>query len=130
MPETVAEEMPDEATIAECAWLPEDELAVYAGEYERTGFHGGLNWYRARLDRALARELEVFAGRTIDVPACFISGASDWGVYQTPGALERMRGEACTDMRAVHLVEGAGHWVQQERPREVLARLVPFLNDA
>ena len=67
--------------------------------------------------------MELFAGRTIDIPSAFIAGASDWGPYQRPGSLERMQESACTDMRGVHFVEGAGHWVQQEQA-EVVARLL------
>ena len=59
----------------------------------------------------------MFSGRTIDVPSCFISGASDWGIHQRPGALEAMQRRACTQMIGCHLIEGAGHWVQQEQPR-------------
>ena len=58
----------------------------------------------------------------------FIGGKSDWGVYQNPGALERMQKVACTKMRGVHLVEHAGHWVQQEQPEAVSRLLVEFLN--
>ena len=58
----------------------------------------------------------------------FIGGKSDWGVYQNPGALERMQKVACTKMTATHLVEGAGHWVQQEQPEAVSRLLVEFLN--
>jgi pimeloyl-ACP methyl ester carboxylesterase len=61
------------------------------------------------------------------VPACFISGAADWGVYQRPGAAERMRQQACTRMSGFHLVPGAGHWVQQERSGEVVRLLLQFL---
>ena len=68
-------------------------------------------------------ELLTFSGRTIDVPSCFIAGKSDWGVYQTPGAVDAMRTKACTNMVGFHLVEGAGHWVQQEQP-EVVSKLV------
>jgi pimeloyl-ACP methyl ester carboxylesterase len=68
----------------------------------------------------------VFSGRTIDVPSCFISGASDWGVYQRPGYLERMQSTACTNMLGVHLVEG-GHWVQQEQPEDVSKWIIQFL---
>ena len=57
-------------------------------------------------------ETEVFSGRTIDVPSCFISGKSDWGVYRC------------------HLVEGAGHWVQQEQPEAVSRLLLEFLEGA
>ena len=72
--------------------------------------------------------MQTWSGRTIDVPSCFIAGASDWGIHQVPGALEAMRTRACTRMQAVHLIEGAGHWVQQERPAEVNALLVDFLH--
>ena len=72
-------------------------------------------------------DLEVFSGKAIDQPSLFIAGKSDWGVYQSPGAVERMERSACTDMRGVHLVEGAGHWVQQEQPAEVSRLLLEFL---
>jgi pimeloyl-ACP methyl ester carboxylesterase len=130
MAETVAEEMPAAAEIAACKWLPDDELRIYSVEYERSGFQGGLQWYRARTTGRFNAELEVFSGRTIDVPSCFIAGKSDWGLYQTPGALEKMQKSACTDMRGVHLVEGAGHWVQQEQPVEVSRLLLEFLKAA
>ncbi|ODU62055.1 MAG: alpha/beta hydrolase [Acetobacteraceae bacterium SCN 69-10] len=127
MAATVAAEMPSPAAIAACAWLPEHELAVYAGEYARTGFQGGLQWYRCRTGGRFVGELEVFAGRAIEVPSCFIAGAADWGIEQSPGALEQMRATACTAMRGCHLVPEAGHWVQQEQPGEVLRLLLGFL---
>ena len=129
MGEQVAPDMPSPAEVAANAWLPEAEMAVYAGEYARTGFQGGLQWYRCRTSGLFEAEQQVFAGRTIDVPAAFISGASDWGVYQTPGALERMREETCTRMTVCHLIPGAGHWVQQEQPAEVTRLLLQFLAD-
>jgi len=113
MAETVAAEMPSAAQIAACAWLPDDELSVYSAEYGRTGFQGGLQWYRCRTSGDYNAELEIFSGRTIDVPSCFIAGKSDWGVRQSPGAFERMQGIACTRMVGCHLLDGAGHWVQQ-----------------
>jgi len=127
MPAGVAKEMPSAAEIAACQWLPDRELAVYAGEYQRTGFQGELNWYRSRSGGAFESELQLFSGRTIDVPSIFISGKSDWGVYQRPGAVERMQGTACTRMVACHLLDGAGHWVQQEQARRVGELLVEFL---
>jgi pimeloyl-ACP methyl ester carboxylesterase len=125
MAETVAKEMPSADEIAANHWLPEHEMAVYAEEFGRTGFQGGLQWYRA--GGTGAREMEVFAGRTIDQPSMFIAGASDWGTYQSPGALERMHDLACTDMQGVHLVPGAGHWVQQEQPEETCRLVLEFL---
>jgi pimeloyl-ACP methyl ester carboxylesterase len=130
MAETVAAEMPSAAEIAACAWLTEPELAVYAGEYERTGFQGGLQWYRCRTTGLFDAELEVFSGRTIDVPSCFVAGTSDWGVQQRPGALEAMQERACTRMVGCHLIDGAGHWVQQEQPEAVSRRLIDFLRSA
>lgn len=127
MAETVAEEMPSPAEIEACSWLRDEELAVYASDFGRTGFQGGLQWYRASGSAAYVPEQQLFAGRTIDVPSLFIGGASDWGIYQRPGGLEQMRDDACSDMRGVHLVEGAGHWVQQEQPEVVSRLLVEFL---
>jgi pimeloyl-ACP methyl ester carboxylesterase len=125
MAETVAPEMPSAAAIAANRWLPEDELAVYSAEYERLGFQGGLQWYRCRTENHNG-DLEVFSGRTIDVPSLFIAGKSDWGVYQTPGSLGRMRDRACTRMLGIHLLDGAGHWVQQEQPEKVSDVLLQF----
>jgi pimeloyl-ACP methyl ester carboxylesterase len=131
MPEQVAEEMPSAAEIAACRWLTEAELAVYGGDYQRTGFQGGLQWYRCRTGGVLLGELELFAGRTIDVPSLFIGGKSDWGTFQTPGAFERMQSpEVCSDFRGAHLVDGAGHWVQQEQPARVTELLLSFLREA
>jgi pimeloyl-ACP methyl ester carboxylesterase len=130
MAETVAPEMPSAVGIAACGWLTEDELRVYSTEFERTGFQGGLNWYRCRTEPNLAAETALFAGRTIDVPACYIAGAADWGIYQKPGDFERMQSSACTRMVGCHLIDGAGHWVQQEQPARVSELLLAFLRQA
>jgi len=127
MAATVAEEMPSPAEIAACRWLTDSELAVYSAEYERNGFQGGLNWYRARTSGRYEAELQLFSGRTIDVPSLFVSGKSDWGVYQRPGSFERMQESACTRMLGCHLIDGAGHWVQQEQPERVSELLIDFL---
>jgi pimeloyl-ACP methyl ester carboxylesterase len=129
MAETAAEEMPSAAEIATCAWLPDDELRVYNGEYSRNGFQGGLQWYRCGTSGLNGSELSLFSGRTIDVPSCFIAGKSDWGIYQKPGSIEAMQHTACTQMLGCHLVDGAGHWVQQEQPDKVSKLLLEFLNN-
>lgn len=126
MAQTVARQMPGAEAVAACQWLPDHELRVYSREYERTGFQGGLQWYRCRTQGFGAAELQVFSGRTIDCPAMFIAGAQDWGVYQTPGAIERMQSTACSDLRGYHLLNGAGHWVQQEKPSDVISLLLTF----
>jgi pimeloyl-ACP methyl ester carboxylesterase len=127
MCETVAPMMPSAGEIAACKWFTDAEVDVYAEEYGRTGFQGALDGYRRGSDPKNNSELLTFSGRTIDVPSCFIAGKSDWGVYQTAGAAERMRGTACTRMLGFHLVEGAGHWVQQEQPEQVSRLLIEFL---
>ena len=118
------------AQVEACQWLPDDDLAVYAAEYGRNGFQGGLQWYRCNTSGLNAGELALFTGRAIEVPATFISGAQDWGIHQRPGSLERMQREACRDFRGLHLIEGAGHWVQQEQPEETARLLIDFLEGA
>jgi pimeloyl-ACP methyl ester carboxylesterase len=130
MAQTVAEEMPSAGHIAANEWLPEHELAVYSAEYRRNGFQGGLQWYRCGTSGAFTAELETWSGRSIDVPSCFISGKQDWGTYQRPGVFEAMQKTACTRMLGCHLVDGAGHWVQQEQPAEVSRLLLNFLKSA
>ena len=130
MAATVAEEMPSAAEIAANQWLPDSELAFYSAEYARTGFQGGLQWYRCGTSGAFTPELQTWSGRTIDVPSAFISGKQDWGTYQRPGVYEAMQSKALTNMIGCHLVEGAGHWVQQEQPGEVSRLLVQFLQEA
>ena len=123
MPEAVAPFMPDAA----CDWLTDADLAVYAAEYARTGFQGGLQSYRCNTGGSNAAELVLFAGRRIEIPSLYIAGASDWGTFQFPGAFERMRAQSCADFRGAHLVPGAGPWVQQEQPGAVVNLLLPFL---
>jgi pimeloyl-ACP methyl ester carboxylesterase len=130
MAETVAPQMPSAAQIEACRWLPEHELAVYSAEFARTGFQGGLQWYRCQTDGKSNADLRLFSGRRIDVPSCFIAGRSDWGPWQSPGALQRMQTQACPQMRGCHWVDGAGHWVQQERPADVARLLLDFLRES
>src|SRR6201993_2449822 len=104
MAETGRAFAPSATEIAGNQWLPDAEIAVYAEEYERTAFQGGLNWYRASLEPHLVADLTLFSGKTIGVPSMFISGQSDWGTYQMPGALDIMRERAFTHMTGVRLV--------------------------
>jgi pimeloyl-ACP methyl ester carboxylesterase len=127
MAETVAHEMPSTAEIAACRWLTDSELGVFSAEYERNGFAGGLQWYRRGTAGLDTSELQLFAGKTIDVPSMFVAGSRDWGVYQRPGAFERMQESACTRMLGCHLIDGAGHWVQQEQADTVSRLLLAFL---
>jgi pimeloyl-ACP methyl ester carboxylesterase len=128
--ETMAAHMPTPAQIAACRWLTEEDLQVYSTEYARTGFQGGLNSYRILIDSRFDSDLNSFSGRTIDVPAMFIGGARDWGVYQLPGAFEKMQRGACTRLLGVHLIQGAGHWMAEEQPSQLNQLLIDFLHRA
>jgi pimeloyl-ACP methyl ester carboxylesterase len=130
MADTVAEMAPSAAEVSACSWLPNAELRIYSDEYARRSFQGGLQWYRSMLDPHAAAQLQIFSGRRIDVPCCYIAGKSDWGTYQSPGALQAMSTSACSQFRGIHLIEGAGHWVQQEQPAAVSELLIDFLGCA
>jgi pimeloyl-ACP methyl ester carboxylesterase len=130
MAQTAAPYLPSAAQVAACRWLSEAELAVYSGEFARTGFQGGLQWYRCRTSGLYNDDLAVHAGRAIEVPACFIAGKSDWGPYQRPGDLAKMQAGAFARNRGCHFIEGAGHWVQQEQPAQTARLLLEFLREA
>ena len=110
-------------------WLGEDDLAVYVGEFERTGFRGGLNWYR-NFDRNWEL-LAPFGDLRIRVPSLFIGGLRD-AVVTGPelhgeGPAVKLLGSFCDDLRGKVLIEGAGHWTQQEAPEATNAALTGFL---
>ncbi|HMJ33971.1 MAG TPA: alpha/beta hydrolase [Baekduia sp.] len=102
--------------------LSDAELAVYADTYRRTGFTGGLNWYRA-----LHKDWEEGLGHefVIDKPALMISAADDW--FFPRGATDGME-ELLPQVRK-HVIPDAGHWLQQERPDDVNALLLDWLKD-
>lgn len=112
-------------------WLSKDDLEVYVGEFERTGFRGGLNWYR-NFDRNWEL-LAPFADLKIKVPALFVGGLRDAVVTGPEFAGEsptvQMLGSFCDDLRGKVLIEGAGHWNQQEAPEQTNTALLDFLAD-
>jgi len=128
MPSAVSPAMPDQAAIAACEWLPDEALAIYVAEFGRSGFQGGLNWYRTSAIPTYIRDLSVFAGTKIQGPASFIAGAADWGYQQNPGALEAMSTTSCADYRGTRLIPGAGHWVQQEQPQATADAILDFVS--
>ncbi|KAA1177292.1 alpha/beta hydrolase [Rhizobium tropici] len=129
MPETVAPFQPSAAEVQSCKWLTEPELGVYTEEYGRTGFQGALQAYRVFSDPDLNAELRLYSGKTIDVPSLFIGGTSDWGTYSAPGALDLMRTKAATRMAGIELIDGAGHWIQQEQPARLGMLLLAFVKE-
>ena len=108
------------------AWMSADELAVYQAAFREGGWTGPLNRYRAQ-DIDFAERAPV-AGRRIAQPAAFIAGTLDPVRRFVPGAdMFADPGAACDDFRGATLIDGIGHWVQQEAPAETNAALDRFV---
>jgi pimeloyl-ACP methyl ester carboxylesterase len=121
-PAGFVERMPEPRGLPD--WLSQDELDHYVAQFARTGFTGGVNWYR-NFDRNWELT-EHIAGAKVEAPSLFIGGAHDPVLTMSPPGA----GDASlADHRGNVIVDGAGHWVQQEKPDEVNAALVGFVND-
>ncbi len=101
--------------------LSEEELDVYADAFGRTGFRGGINWYRNIDDNA--RRYPTVGVQHLDLPALMI--CAEWDPALPP-ALAADMGERCSDLE-MHIVPRAGHWVQSECPEEVNDLLIDWL---
>jgi len=108
------------------AWLTEPDLDFYAGEFARTGFSGGLNWYR-NIDRNWEL-LAPYARARVQVPALYMAGERDL-VLSFPGMKELLPSLSrfVPKLQRTIILPGCGHWTQQERPREVNAAMIEFL---
>ncbi len=110
------------------AWLTEADMDFYAGEFARTGFRGGLNWYR-NIDRNWEL-MAPFAGKRVTVPALYVAGDRDLVVAFS--GMDKVIANLKTfvpDLRGAVMLPGCGHWTQQERADEVNAALIQFLRD-
>lgn len=138
MPHTI-NSLTQDYTVDISRWLSDPELDFYVAEFGRTGFQGGLNWYRMFFQaNETLDDLELKCSNAagsmqaqFKVPARFIAGTKDWGTWQTPGATDKMKSLLTPDLadgdRRVVLIEGAGHWVQQEKPDDVIRELTIFV---
>jgi pimeloyl-ACP methyl ester carboxylesterase len=116
----LADWLPDPAALP--GWLSDADVDYYAAEFQRTGFTGGLNWYRnLRRNWQLTEDL---AEPVVVAPALFIAGEADPVVMMAPPAGME---EWVPDLRSTLMLPHTGHWTQQERPAEVNAALVEFL---
>ena len=106
------------------AWLTEGDIDFFTGEFTKTGFRGGVNWYR-NIDRNW--EMTPFlSGAKIRQPSLFIAGELDGVISFSRGVFDRMEASV-PDLRGKVLIPGAGHWVQQEHPAEVNKLMIQFL---
>ncbi len=104
------------------AWFTAADLAVYTAAFRESGFRGGLNWYR-NVNRNWEQSADL-ADKKVTQPALFVSGTRD--PARNPPAIARLE-DAVPDLRVLELLEGCGHWTQQERPEEVTALIKDFL---
>jgi pimeloyl-ACP methyl ester carboxylesterase len=107
------------------AWLSDADIDLFAAEYQRTGFRGGLNWYR-NIDRNWELTAPWQDARIVQ-PALFIAGSNDAVITGSMGqrALDDLE-TVVPKLQRKLLLGGAGHWIQQERPAEVNAALISF----
>jgi pimeloyl-ACP methyl ester carboxylesterase len=107
-------------------FITDEELAAYAAAFRAGGFRGPLNWYRNFARNA--EDARAYGANVILQPAAFIAGEREIVLAMLPGQLENMRA-LCADLRYERSFPGAGHWVQQERPKQTSAALIDFLNE-
>ncbi|MBC8242285.1 MAG: alpha/beta hydrolase [Alphaproteobacteria bacterium] len=115
---TIPDELP--------TWLSREDLDFYVEEFERTGLTGGFNYYR-NID-AMPDCLAPFIGRKIEQPALYLCGEFDVIAGNSPDAHQAMK-DAIPNLKGLHVLDGAGHWLQQERPHEVNSLLSRFLDE-
>ena len=109
-------------------WLTEADLAYFTDAYGKSGFRGGLNWYR-NLDRNWDLTAP-WQDAPIRQPSLFIAGAKDAVITGLIGAKRLAELEkVLPNLKGKHIIDGAGHWIQQERPEEVNAALIGFLKE-
>ena len=109
------------------AWLTESDVNFYTDEFARSGFRGGLNWYR-NIDRNWEL-LGPWAGARVTVPAMYVAGDRDLVVrFRGMDQLIPALSQFVPQLRTTIMPPGRGHWTQQERPREVNAALIEFLH--
>ena len=108
------------------SWLGEADIDFYAGEFERSGFRGGLNWYR-NIDRNWEL-LAAWSGAKVTVPALYVAGDRDL-VVAFPGMDKLLPAlkQFIPQLQDIVMLPGCGHWTQQERPAEVNAAMIRFL---
>jgi pimeloyl-ACP methyl ester carboxylesterase len=110
------------------AWLAEADIDFYGGEFARSGFRGGLNWYR-NIDRNWEL-LAPFAGAKVTVPALYMAGDQDVVVkFPRMDQLIANLKLFVPNLTKTIMLPGCGHWTQQERADEVNAALIAFLRE-
>ena len=128
MAETIKKYMPDKKQLLNCQlWLTDKDLKYYSKAFQNAGFKNPLKWYKMMLSQDDRNNiLKENLPNTLNVPAIFIAGIADWGIYQSPGTLEKMNIKFFSNFFGIKLIKDAGHWVQQENPNDVAETLLNF----
>jgi len=125
--QTVSKYMPSKAYVKECAWLTEKDLNIFSNSFKNTSFKGPLSWYGMMLDEKEKQQiLDLNLSRKIFIPALFVAGEADWGIFQKPGDLIKMEKEFFNNYYGTKIIKKAGHWVQQEKPKETFKVINSF----
>jgi pimeloyl-ACP methyl ester carboxylesterase len=125
-----AQRTPDAEGMSEAPlppWLSEADLDVFVESFERSGFTGGINWYR-NMDRNWALTPQL-AGAQVEQPALFFIGRNDLEFLTAGPGIDAMKA-LVPKLRDVIWLEDCGHWTQQERAADVNAGMIAFLNEA
>lgn len=126
--ETVEKFSPTKKEIANCKWLSNTDLKFYVKNYVNSGIKKPLSWYKVMLcKKEKLKIIKLNLQKPIDIPATFISGDADWGMYQKPGDLEKMENVVLKNYYGRVIVKKAGHWVQQEQPSKTYEAIIKFL---
>ncbi len=128
MAETIKNFMPSEMEILKCKWLTDKDILIYVNSFKKRGILEPLNWYKMMLSkREKLKLINRNLRKSINVPSIFISGIADWGTYQKPGELEKMETVFFSNFFGTKIIKNAGHWVQQENPKETHNEIIKFL---
>jgi len=107
------------------SWLSQDDLKFYVDQFSKTGFRGGLNWYRNI--KRMTSLLAPYVGKILDQPALYLYGEHDLIAGNTAEAIEMLPSNL-KNLTGLHKFADAGHWLQQERAEEVSEKVIEFLD--
>ena len=129
MAQTVLKYAPSKKEIYNCKWMTEKDLLFFYNSFKHRGIQEPLKWYKVMLSTKEKNSiLKLNLPNSIDIPSLFIAGSADWGIYQKPGELEKMESIFFKNYAGTKIIKKAGHWVQQENPKETLKEIILFLS--